>query len=57
MLTLRKPERSLETLKALAGSGSSGLAWAAQAELKDRMNKSLAASLGEQRAATEGGCK
>jgi hypothetical protein len=57
MLTLRKPERSLETLRALAGSGSSRFARPAQAELRERMNKALAACLGEQRAATGEGSR
>lgn len=36
MARLRMAERTLEQLKALAASGSSGLARAAQAELKAR---------------------
>jgi hypothetical protein len=41
MLTLQKPRKSLDTLKALAGSGSSGLAKRAQAELRARTEAAL----------------
>lgn len=46
MLVLRKPERSIETLKALAASGSTGLAKRAQAELRDRVTADLRKELG-----------
>lgn len=41
MLTLHTPQRSLETLRALAASGHSGLAKAARAELQRRTTEAL----------------
>ena len=41
VITLHTPQRSLETLRALAASGHSGLAKAAQRELRDRVNAAL----------------
>lgn len=55
MLRLNTPQRSTEQLRALAASGASGLARQAQAELRQRMNDALAASLASQRATTDGG--
>lgn len=49
MLTLHKPERSIEQLIALAASGSSSFARKAQAELKARRCEELAACLAHQR--------
>lgn len=57
MLRLQRPERSIEQLGALAASGSSGLARRAQAELRERTSKALAASLASQRSDGEGGSR
>ena len=45
-LTLRPPQRSLETLRAIAASGASGLAREAQAELIRRRAEQLRRELG-----------
>lgn len=45
-LRLRRPERSIETLKALAASGATGLAKRAQAELRERVTADLRKELG-----------
>lgn len=45
MLTLQRPEKTTEQLKALAASGSSGLARKAQAQLRDRMLAEIRAEL------------
>lgn len=46
MLQLRRPEKTVEQLRALAASGVSGLARKAQAELRDRMAEKLSAEIG-----------
>lgn len=54
MLRLTPPEHSIETLKALAASGSSGLARKAQAELVARKSQALANELALRRAQQSG---
>lgn len=46
MITLQRPVRSLETLRALAASGRSGLARAAQKELAARTLAGLRKAVG-----------
>jgi hypothetical protein len=57
MLTLHKPERTIEQLKALAASGSSRFARKAQAELQQRIQASLRASLDSERTKTGEGSR
>lgn len=51
MITLRRPERTTEQLRALAASGASGLARKAQAELRERVHAEMRDELAKRQGA------